>query len=130
MVGVLIVAAIGYAIFSKPDRSSPQPIGAPPPVTFAETSSAGSDEAFDQAKDEISGDMFEAHGDTGQCTDDCSGHEAGFQWAAEHEIADPGDCGGTSDSFIEGCQAFGEAVQERAREIEDGQLSDGADQEQ
>lgn len=48
------------------------------------------------------------------CTDDCSGHEAGWQWAAENEISDPGDCGGNSLSFEEGCMAFGEAVRERA----------------
>lgn len=40
------------------------------------------------------------------CTVDCSGHEAGYQWAEDRGIADPEDCGGNSQSFIEGCQAF------------------------
>lgn len=40
------------------------------------------------------------------CTDDCSGHEAGYEWAEENGIDDPDDCGGNSDSFIEGCQAY------------------------
>lgn len=43
-----------------------------------------------------------------ECTEDCSGHEAGYEWAAEQEIADPDDCGGNSDSFIEGCVAYAE----------------------
>src|SRR5262249_10963900 len=43
-----------------------------------------------------------------ECTVDCSGHEAGYNWAAEHGITDPDDCGGNSQSFIEGCQAFAE----------------------
>jgi hypothetical protein len=45
------------------------------------------------------------------CTVDCSGHEAGYEWAEEHDIDDPDDCGGNSDSFIEGCQAYAEERQ-------------------
>lgn len=41
-----------------------------------------------------------------ECTQDCSGHEAGYEWAMENEINDPGDCGGNSNSFIEGCLTF------------------------
>lgn len=43
-----------------------------------------------------------------ECTVDCSGHEAGYQWAEEHDITDPDDCGGNSESFIEGCKAYAE----------------------
>lgn len=46
------------------------------------------------------------------CTEDCSGHEAGYEWAEEEGIEDPDDCGGNSDSFIEGCQAYAEEMQE------------------
>jgi hypothetical protein len=42
------------------------------------------------------------------CTVDCSGHEAGYQWAEDHGIDDPEDCGGNSNSFIEGCRAYAE----------------------
>lgn len=42
------------------------------------------------------------------CTDDCSGHEAGYQWAEENGIDDPDDCSGNSNSFVEGCKAFAE----------------------
>lgn len=45
------------------------------------------------------------------CTQDCSGHEAGYEWAEENDITDPDDCGGRSDSFIEGCQAYAEESQ-------------------
>ena len=44
--------------------------------------------------------------DTWECTSDCSGHEAGYDWAAENGITDPSDCGGKSESFIEGCEAY------------------------
>lgn len=41
-----------------------------------------------------------------QCTVDCSGHEAGYQWAEENSIDDEDDCRGNSESFIEGCKAY------------------------
>lgn len=52
-------------------------------------------------------------GDAGEfgghpCTADCSGHEAGYEWAEENGIEDPDDCGGNSSSFIEGCMTYAE----------------------
>ncbi len=43
-----------------------------------------------------------------ECTEDCSGHQAGYDWAEEKGITDPEDCGGNSDSFIEGCESYAE----------------------
>jgi hypothetical protein len=40
------------------------------------------------------------------CKADCSGHQAGYDWAEEHDIADEDDCGGNSESFVEGCKAY------------------------
>jgi hypothetical protein len=40
------------------------------------------------------------------CTDDCSGHEAGYQWAEDNGISDTSDCDQESQSFAEGCQAY------------------------
>lgn len=48
------------------------------------------------------------------CIQDCSGHEAGFAWAQDNEITDASDCGGNSQSFIEGCEAFAEERQGQA----------------
>lgn len=45
------------------------------------------------------------HG-SADCTEDCSGHEAGYKWAQEHDITDESECGGNSQSFIEGCEAY------------------------
>ena len=42
------------------------------------------------------------------CTDDCSGHEAGYEWAERKDDTDPDDCAGNSNSFIEGCRAWAE----------------------
>jgi hypothetical protein len=40
------------------------------------------------------------------CTEDCGGHEAGYEWAENNDIYDVDDCGGNSDSFIEGCWQY------------------------
>lgn len=49
-----------------------------------------------------------------ECTEDCSGHEAGYEWAADEGVTDPDECGGRSDSFIEGCEAYAEEAQEES----------------
>jgi len=41
-----------------------------------------------------------------ECTGDCGGHYAGYDWAEEKGIDDPSDCGGNSESFIEGCMSY------------------------
>lgn len=41
-----------------------------------------------------------------ECTDDCSGHEAGYEWAERKGITNIYDCTGNSDSFIEGCEIY------------------------
>ncbi len=45
------------------------------------------------------------------CTEDCSGHEAGYRWAEDHSISDGDDCDAAgehsnSPSFAEGCRAY------------------------
>jgi hypothetical protein len=40
------------------------------------------------------------------CTGDCSGHEAGWQWAEDENISTVDGCTGNSQSFIEGCIAY------------------------
>jgi hypothetical protein len=61
---------------------------------------------FDQRRDSYDGSRGAFAGY--DCTEDCSGHEAGYQWAEENGIEDPDDCGGKSWSFEEGCRAFAE----------------------
>ncbi|MER9213178.1 hypothetical protein NKI54_14000 [Mesorhizobium sp. M0663] len=54
------------------------------------------------------------------CTQDCSGHQAGYDWAAGKGIESASDCGGNSNSFVEGCQSY---VEENA----DSSEQDGDD---
>lgn len=62
-----------------------------------------------------------------RCADDCSGHEAGYQWAEQNGIDDPDDCGGRSQSFIEGCEAYAEEAQQQM--IQDGECDDADEDE-
>ena len=59
----------------------------------------------DSQHDAASGETFHSY----TCTQDCSGHEAGYNWAEEHDITDPDDCPidpHNSPSFTEGCRAY------------------------
>jgi hypothetical protein len=49
------------------------------------------------------------------CSDDCSGHEAGYEWANDNNIDDESDCLGNSQSFIESCYAYVEEHQQIGR---------------
>ncbi len=60
-------------------------------------------EEFDERRDALSGSHGTFAGEG--CTQDCGGHKAGYAWAEENGITDPGHCGGKSWSFIEGCRA-------------------------
>jgi len=61
---------------------------------------------YDERRDELESEAgsYAGYG----CTVDCSGHEAGYEWAARNGIDDPDSCGGKSWSFIEGCRAYAE----------------------
>jgi len=41
-----------------------------------------------------------------ECTDDCSGHIAGYDWAEANDIKNKDKCTGKSQSFIEGCYSY------------------------
>lgn len=71
-----------------------------------------------------------------ECTEDCSGHEAGYEWAEQNEIGDESDCDTPSNSFTEGCISYVEEQaaeqEEKITEEEDGEdseLTDGENEE-
>jgi hypothetical protein len=80
------------------------------------------DRAEDVARDYLSDEAYQVTVGSAACTDDCSGHEAGWRWAAEGN-----SCGsGESESFDAGCAAFEEAVEERVAEAKQ-RYDDGDD---
>jgi hypothetical protein len=46
------------------------------------------------------------------------GHDAGEEWAEENGITDAYDCGGNTNSFIEGCEDYVNQMNEEQEEAE------------
>ena len=82
----------------------------------SEPSDEDIDQAYENAEDQLSHESFEEVGDTSQCTEDCSGHDAGFEWARDQGVTDPSECSGDSQSFIEGCEAYASAIESQAED--------------
>jgi hypothetical protein len=102
-----------------PSRSAPSPRSAQPAESSSEIARTESDEDADRDEEKVDEDSDDG-GDSDdesrffhgyRCTVDCSGHEAGYKWAEDHDIDDVDNCGGNSQSFIEGCQAWVEENQ-------------------
>jgi|CXWL01.1.fsa_nt_gi hypothetical protein len=70
------------------------------------------DAAREAAEEELASEGYDySYG----CTDDCSGHESGWQWRADNGYASDGN----SESFAEGGYAFDEALDSRVEEMRD-----------
>lgn len=74
------------------------------------------DAAREAAEEEVGSDSYTGVGAPYGCTEDCSGHEAGFNWRRDNGYA----ASGNSQSFDEGGRAFDEAVDDRVEEMRDG----------
>ena len=80
------------------------------------------DQAYETAGEQLSDASFEDVGDISQCTDDCGGHDAGFEWAREQGVTDSSECSRDSQSFVEGCEAYASALETQAEdELESGE---------
>jgi len=84
----LIFGGIIFALFFYSSYDSePSPSSQPPSSSFQNKESSRSYKGY-------------------ECADDCSGHKAGYEWARKKGITDSYDCGGNSQSFIEGCKSY------------------------
>ena len=116
----MAVAALWFYANRRQADAAPEAMSQPIAYVAA-PSDEQADQVGDKASDELSGQHFEDLGDTGTCTQDCSGHDAGFEWAKDQGVTDASECSGDSDSFIEGCQAYAEALQQRTDELSSGE---------
>lgn len=112
---LLGLAGCGRTNSKEPTQSESTPSGtangSPGQVdltdTDADISGVKGGETYDEYKarrDGLNGSAgsYEGYG----CTEDCSGHQAGYEWAEAHSVTDASDCGGDSWSFQEGCVAY------------------------
>jgi hypothetical protein len=119
----LAVATAIAAFFFFTHRSPPQTVApvqaqAPAPQTRArqapvrkapppQASQAQTEQSDSTGSDSDSSNAGTFHGY--DCTVDCSGHEAGYNWAEEKGITDRDECPidpHNSQSFTEGCWAY------------------------
>ncbi len=91
------------------------------PAWSSSASYATEDRADEAAEEAVAGTTYADQGRPYGCTEDCSGHDAGYEWAQNNDITDPDDCGGNSQSFEEGCRAYAEAYQVAREEAADEQ---------
>lgn len=57
--------------------------------------------------------------DGNTCLDDCSGHQAGYDWAEQNYIDDESACNTSSASFNQGCESYVEDNADVLSEEED-----------
>jgi hypothetical protein len=112
------LAGCGNAPSSYSEETTEEGVSEAPAVGDGEsdTLAAHEDVDLETTSDESSDMTFEDVGDVGLCTEDCSGHDAGFEWAKDNDITDASDCGGKSQSFIEGCEAYAETLEDQSDE--------------
>jgi hypothetical protein len=102
---IALVLAVGYC--SQVNRSAKTASVSSATRPTDDTTIRGGEtyDQFDNRRDALNTSLY-----SGQygCTGDCSGHEAGRQWAEDNDINDPDECGGKSWSFEEGCREYAE----------------------
>lgn len=108
LIVVLIVACLAFAWWShKPSKPKPSAISVEDMELVIRSSADPLYQMPPASAPSIKIDTLLAQPYTSWsrgCTDDCSGHDAGYEWAEEHDITDADDCTGNSQSFVEGCE--------------------------
>ena len=95
VIGIIIF--FGWLFISSSSSDSP---------TDESTNSYESSTYDDYADEEVHEEPEEFHGY--ECSDDCSGHDAGYEWADENGVCDEYFDGGNSESFAEGVRIYAE----------------------
>jgi hypothetical protein len=98
-IGLLVAAGLLFLAYrSKPEAQ----INSTVPSSPTESTSTAEESSSDHGPSTFDGD---------NCTSDCSGHEAGYNWAQDNGIDDETDCDTAGDnsnspSFAEGCRDY------------------------
>lgn len=109
--GVFLVGIVWLMVASNgPNKTgAPAPLGEALPSASSDSLPASSESPVQTAPANESAHPRSFAGDP--CTQDCSGHEAGYNWAEAHDIDDEDACDQAGDdsnspSFAEGCKAY------------------------
>jgi hypothetical protein len=96
--GVIFAGVLGFAALSI--FIPPEDTATPPTQQVQSVETAPTETLTAQESDYV------AENGTSDCTSDCSGHDAGYEWAEEKGICDPEFDGGNSESFAEGVREY------------------------
>lgn len=111
---ILVIGLVAFGIYRC---SQPSEVSA-----VYDAGNAGAFQSFDEdaarevaqeeAMSNYSGMTYQDAGAPYGCTDDCGGHDAGWQWAIDNGVTDESDCwpSNNSNSFEEGCRAYVESI--------------------
>lgn len=119
--GLGTILAVGLALGgcgareSTEDESAGHVVAQSGDATDVSSAGVSEDEAHDRATETLASMSFDDVADASMCTGDCEGHDAGFQWAKENGYTDASSCSGDSQSFIEGCEAYGAAFERQVQ---------------
>jgi hypothetical protein len=75
-----------------------------------ERAQSAADRAAVGARSAMRGLTYEEVEGSVDCAQDCSGQAAGFAYALDHHIENDADCNNPSRSFVEGCEAYGQEI--------------------
>ena len=70
------------------------------------------DRAAAGARNTMRGLTYEEVEGSVDCSQKCSDQAAGFAYAQAHDIENDADCNNPSRSFVEGCEAYGQEIDE------------------
>ena len=127
---LLVIAAVVLALLFLYRSSKNEPVESTPSTPKPVESTPRTPPTGSNPQTTVPNDGTRRRGDSptfaGGSGDWGSGHEAGYNWAEEHDIDDEDDCdtaGETSNSpsFAEGCRAY---VEENAPDKDDGSGDD------
>ncbi len=104
---LVVIGIIGYFVFfNHADNAS---VDLPSSSRESQYSTIDDENTYEESSDEEDLDTGSSLYFNGyECTDDCSGHEAGYEWAEENDITqdDVDNYSGNSNSFQEGMQSY------------------------
>lgn len=82
-----------------------------PIIKDRDTTTENSSDSYYSAPADDTSDSESSYTDSrssDECTSDCSGHDAGYEWGEENDICDTDYDNGNSESFNEGVRAWAE----------------------
>jgi hypothetical protein len=113
LIGFLVVIYLGWIYFDYRQEVASKAARQELLAVANERQSDALEDAEEQAREDLQGSTYQENFGSADCTSDCSGHNAGFEWAQNRGLSDRSECSGNNNSFIGGCEAYFDEVESR-----------------